>query len=1631
MNRIYRLVWNQVRGAWIPVAENAKRRGKSGRTSAASAARALATALSLAVVPLAVVPPAVAAPGGAQVVSGIGSINQAGNTTNIQQSSPNLSINWQTFNIAPQETVNFLQPSAAAIAVNRISGNSASQILGHLSANGQVYLINPNGILFGKGAEVNVGGLVASTLDLNDAGFVGSARSFSGSAAGSVVNQGTIAARSGGYVALLGNRVSNQGVITAKLGTVALGAGSAATLTFSGNRLLHVQVDRSVFKSLADNGGLLQADGGQVVMTAGAKDALLASAVNNTGVIEARTVKTHDGEITLLGGMAAGTVNVGGTLDASAPEGGSGGHIDTSAAHVHVTDDAKVTTASSTGLYGSWLIDPQDFTVAASGGDLSGATLSANLDTTGVTLQSANGSHAGSGNIDVNDKVLWSADTSLTLIASNNVNVNANLTATGALAGIAISANTANGSETASGTGTFNLGAGAMVSLPNVSPTSSTALVIGGTPYTVINKLGAAGSITGTDLQGVGGSLSGHYALGSNIDATATSTWNSDGASTPTYAGFTPIGNSTTPFTGTFDGLGHVISNLTINQPTKNAVGLFGYISSAAALRNLGLIGGSVSGSEFVGALVGADYGGSISKSYAGTSVSGAGQVGGLVGFEYGGTVSSSYATGSVKSAGNWIGGLLGYSFLGTVDGSYATGTVSGANYVGGLVGYNHGTVSNGYSTGRVSGANYVGGLVGFIEGNYQIIGTVSQSYATGRVSGASNIGGLVGGSGGNYGGLISASHATGSVSGGDNIGGLVGLNGGGKNFNYGTVSTVTNSYATGSVSGGDNIGGLVGLNAAIVSGSHATGSVTGTNYVGGLVGYNGGWSGTYRTVDTIGTIDGSYATGSVSGTNYVGGLAGFNGGGNGNYGVVGTVSNSYATGSVTGTNYVGGLVGASGDSDAVISNSYTTGSVSGANYVGGLVGFNGVGPVGGAFYGPVSTVSNSYAMGNVTGSSNVGGLVGYNSNSAGLFGIVSSSFWNVTTSGQSTSAGGTPLTTAQMQSAANFTGFHFTATPGATGNNWVMVDTNGTLNNAGGAAGATFPMLASEYSTVIDNAHQLQLMAMNTAASYTLGQNINAAATRNGADVWGSSGFVPIGNSSTAFSGVFDGQDHAITSLTIDQPTANDVGLFGHIGSAAVVRNVGLIDSRVSGFRNVGALVGFVDDAAAVSDSYATGGVSGASSVGGLVGENEGGVGNSRASSSVIGTSNLGGLVGWNRGGTIDNSYATGSVSGANSIGGLVGYNNNGGKIDNTYAMGRVTGSSAVGGLVGYEGVSGDVSNGFWNVTTSGLSTSAGGTPLTTAQMQSTASFTGFHFTTTPGASGNNWVIVDGNGTLNNAGGAAGATFPMLASEYSASITSVHQLQLMAMDTAASYTLARSMNAAATGNGSDVWGSSGFVPIGNSSTPFSGTFDGLEHTISNVTINQPTADDVGLIGYADSRAVVRNLGLIGGAVSGSQHVGALVGFDAGSVSNSYATGRVSGDRFVGGLVGENEGSVSNSYARNSVTGSSDVGGLVGWNDTGSVSDSYAAGSVSGASNVGGLVGSNTNGGTVSNSFWDVTTSGQAASAGGTGMTTPQMQAQANFTSATPANGNVNPGWDFNAIWIMYDGHSYPVLRVE
>ncbi len=270
--------------------------------------------------------------------------------------------------------------------------------------------------------------------------------------------------------------------------------------------------------------------------------------------------------------------------------------------------------------------------------------------------------------------------------------------------------------------------------------------------------------------------------------------------------GWEPIGryyawNDIAPFLGTYDGNGYTIINLFIDRPDTRGIGLFGYLGEYAELTNMSIEGVEVSGYDSVGGLVGMNFEGAITNSYAtgALTLTGDGDVGGLVGFNKG-FIWNSYAavtvTGPPEIEEGSVGGLVGLNWLGNITNCYAAGSVSGEEWVGGLVGCNErGTVTDSYATGEVSGNREIGGLVGFNRD-----GTITSSYATGNVSGEEWVGGLVGHI---YdGGTITSSYAAGNVSGEELVGGLVGFNEDG---------TVTDSYATGEVSGNREIGGLVG----------------------------------------------------------------------------------------------------------------------------------------------------------------------------------------------------------------------------------------------------------------------------------------------------------------------------------------------------------------------------------------------------------------------------------------------------------------------------------------------------------------------------------------------------------------------------------------------------------------------------------------------------------------------------------------------------------------------------------------------------------------------------------------------------------------------------------------------------
>ena len=684
INRIYRLVWNAASSLWVAVAENARGGGKGGARSGVSVAGGftLNAACSAALLMFAVgAPQAHAADAAnASVSAGTAGIATVGNTTTINQSSQRVAIDWTSLSTRANEALIFNQPNASAIALNRITGSSPSELLGSLTANGQVFILNPNGVLFGAGSQVNVGGLVASTLSMSNADFMNGNHVFTGSG-GSVVNKGTLTAAPGGYLALLAPEVRNEGVMTAKLGTALLAAGNKITLNIDNGNLLGYSIDQGAINALAENKLLIQANGGQVLLSAKAMDNLTTATVNNTGVIEAKTIQNKAGRILLMGDMEVGTVNVAGTLDASAPDGGNGGFIETSAAHVKVADGARVTTFAASGNHGTWLIDPTDFTIAAGSGGLTGsgigaATLATNLNLGNVALATNNGAGTDNGDIHVNSAVTWNAGTTLTLSAWRNININASITSQHANGKLALEYGL--GAVNAGNTATYNVRA--PVNL-RAGDNFSTRLGSDGATdqYKVITSLGVAGSVTGTDLQGINGAPTLNYVLGADIDASDTVNWNAG-------AGFDTLGGIGAPgiFEGRFDGLNHKITNLFINRPGDNFVGLFG-ITQSTSIRNLGLVGGSITGDSFVGAIAGQGCCTTFTNVYSTASVTGTDEVGGLVGELSDGNIIDSYATGAVTGTDK-VGGLVGTSIQGTITRAYSTGRVTSAGMAGGLL---------------------------------------------------------------------------------------------------------------------------------------------------------------------------------------------------------------------------------------------------------------------------------------------------------------------------------------------------------------------------------------------------------------------------------------------------------------------------------------------------------------------------------------------------------------------------------------------------------------------------------------------------------------------------------------------------------------------------------------------------------------------------------------------------------------------------------------------------------------------------------------------------------------------------------------------------------------------------------
>jgi filamentous hemagglutinin family protein len=910
-------------------------------------------------------------PTGASVAAGNVTIAQPSATQlNVTQSSQSAVVNYQSFSIGQGSSVNFAQPNSSSAILNRVTGTTLSSIAGSITANGQVYLVNPNGIAITNSGTVNVGGgFVASTLGISDADFMAGKRTFTGNgASSSVSNAGTIRVGRGGYTALIGGTVSNSGLIDVPLGKVGLGSGERATLDFAGDGFLQVAMPTNATskRALIRNSGTIRADGGSVILTAATAREAARNAINMSGTIQARSIGGHNGAITIGGGdggrvritgrliatsrhhtggtitvtgksitlkhatldasgaRGGGTINIGGgrqgtgplqraesvsidsktTIKADAtrtgnggnvtvwsdgttavygtisatggPNGGDGGQIETSG---HTLDFAgiRVDASAVKGKAGTWLLDPEDLSVdTAAAGTISSALnggSNVTLMTTSTTASGIGNVSNGNGDIFVNASISWASSALLTLRAYNAISINAPINVNGA-GGVSLTYNTVSPTNL-----TFRNGA----SIDYGATDKGGSLSINSQSYALVYSMAQLGNI----------STRGQSALATSLFATSDGTANG----TPTiYTTGSVVAPANVFYSGTFEGLGHTISSLTINNTDNGRyTGLFGLVTGT--IRNLGLVGGSVTGANqsVVGALAG-QFSTSSNSSFivnvwSSVNVTGgdAAQVGGLVGqVQAGGSATlivNSSSTGNVTVGATvnqfaFAGGLVGYQNASggnaTISGSYATGTVTGGNntslggpILGGLVGYNNSSngrtaaIVNSYATGPVGApnANSVGGLVGVNTTNGDF-SSISSSFATGAVFGGLNVnGGLVGAnsSNGTDRGLasITDSYATGAVrglSGGGASGGLVGLN---QGVNTGGIATISTSYATGRVtttgavrglSGGGASGGLVGLNQGVntggiatISTSYATGRVTTTGYggTGGLVGHD------------------------------------------------------------------------------------------------------------------------------------------------------------------------------------------------------------------------------------------------------------------------------------------------------------------------------------------------------------------------------------------------------------------------------------------------------------------------------------------------------------------------------------------------------------------------------------------------------------------------------------------------------------------------------------------------------------------------------------------------------------------------------------------------------------------------
>lgn len=1526
-------------------------------------------------------------PSGASVAAGGVSISQTGTSMTVTQSTGQAIVNWNSFSVGQGYSVEFVQPGSSSAILNRVTGETASTIAGSVSGNGQVILTNPNGIAITASGTVSVGGgFVASTLDIADDDFLDGDLRFEGdgSSAG-VTNAGVVTVGRGGYAALIGGTVKNDGLVAVPLGRIGLGSGEQATLDLSGDGFLQVALPTAagaeVDGALIENAGTLRADGGTVVMRAATAREAARKAINMSGVIEARSVGGTSGAI-VLGGGEGGSVRISGRLDATG-----------TATVASLPDVAPVPDARPSG--GSIEVTGQAIALAGATLDASGAAGGGTVKLGGDWQGSGDTQRAGTTTVDAGTIIRADAtvdgDGGTVVVWSDDLTTFAGLiTARGAGGG-------SGGDAEVSGKAVLSYSGFADLSAANGSFGS---LLLD--PYDITISNGTASNSSGLTATGDDSVISVATLEAALAGANVTITTGSAG-SAGSQSGDITVADAVTWSAATTLTLS-AYRNITVNADIAGANG--GVVLRAD---NSGTGAGTVTFGADAQLVTSTGLGARIyynPTSYAAaTDYGGADGGGGITAFMLVNTVENlqaistnlagTYALGrdiDASGTAEWDDGK-GFVPIGTETDQF-TGTLDG-----------QGHVVSGLSikrTGEVGLFGYVGSA-----GTITRIGIVDASVSATH----DDVGILAGYNDGS----ITASYATGSVSTARSaVGGLVGYNSG----------TIDDSYATATVSGVARAGGLVGYNTGTITDSYATGSVTASSqWVGGLVGVNASGASLVR----------SYSSGSVGGTQTaIGGLVGIN---------LGTVSDSYwdkdTSGQALGIGS-GSTTGATGltSAQARSSTSYSGWDFSTVWYQAGDMRPILRSEAAAADDDGVITVSNLHQLAlmgaNLSASYVLTRDIDASATDASTESFNAAGIWSATGwvpigtqlagfSGTLDGAGHT-ISGLSLDRTTTYAGlFGYVDTSGSIAD---LSLEGGRIVSSGSYVGALAGYSAGTIAGSISGAS----VGGSTHVGGLVGYNAGSISSSSASGSVGAAPGITYVSSAGGLVGSNDGTISQSFATGAVSGSSNVGGLVGYSNGGTITGShaTGAVTGTSS---YVGGLVGGTWSESLISYSYATGRVSGSYGTGGLVGDNQGEITHSFATGEVLATSsNTGGLVGVSSG-KISYAYATGTVSGLQYSGGLVGYLGSTATVTETYASGDVQGTSYVGGFVGSS--AGSISNAYALGDAGGTSNVGGFAgeltgsvtgAYSSGQVTGTSSVGGFAGRTSAAvikssffdkeASGQTLGI--GSGTVGTGGSLTGLTTaeartsagyagwdfstvwyqardmrPILRSEAAAAdadgviaISNLHQLALMGADMSASYLLTSDLDATPTDaededyRTSGIWGDGGWVPIGKRDAAFTGSLDGDGHTISNLTIDYQvdnvgyTAHFVGLFGYLGSGSSIGDLTLADASISTNARIGSFgiaVGMsDGATITQVHSSGSVYGTVNVGGIVGNAKNTtIEESSSATTVAGSGQrVGGLVGYLDTGStIKQSYASGTVSSTGvgdaggGVGGLVG--------------------------------------------------------------------------